>query len=90
MTQTKPAKPLYEVQKVSVIVEAADVQVRELTVAPGEEVPWHSHTQVTDWCYARSEYPYWLNSTSAITNSARFTQMRNIRASMRSRIRTPV
>jgi len=51
MTQAKPAKSLYEVQKVSVIVKAADVQVRELTVAPGEEVPWHSHTQVTDWCY---------------------------------------
>lgn len=51
MTQAKPAGRPYEVQKVAVIVKGADVQVRELTVAPGEEVPWHFHTKVTDWCY---------------------------------------
>ena len=51
MTQENPAGRPYEVQKVSVIVKGADVQVRELTVAPGEEVPWHFHTKVTDWCY---------------------------------------
>ena len=25
--------------------------MREFTVAPGEEEPWHYHTEVTDWCY---------------------------------------
>lgn len=41
----------YEVQKISLVVEGAGFQVREFTVAPGEEVPWHYHTEVTDWCY---------------------------------------
>ena len=50
MSQAKPAERSYEVQKVTVIAKGADVQVRELTVALGEEVPWHFHTNVTDWC----------------------------------------
>ena len=25
--------------------------MREFTVASGEEVPWHYHSEVTDWCY---------------------------------------
>ncbi len=41
----------YEVQKVSVVVTGSDVQVREFTVAPQEEIPWHYHSLVTDWCY---------------------------------------
>ena len=48
--KTAQSQP-YRVQKVLVIVKGTDVQVRELTVAPGEEVPWHFHTKVTDWCY---------------------------------------
>jgi len=46
-----PAQQPYQVQKVSVVVAGADVQVREFTVACGEEVPWHYHSVVTDWCY---------------------------------------
>ena len=42
---------LYDVQKVSLVVKGPDVQVREITVAPGEEIPWHYHNDVTDWCY---------------------------------------
>lgn len=41
----------YSVQNIRVIVAGSDVQVREFTVAPGEEIPWHYHTRVTDWCY---------------------------------------
>ena len=44
-------KPAYEVQKIMTVVAGAGYQVREFTVAPGEEVPWHYHTEVTDWCY---------------------------------------
>lgn len=41
----------YSVQNINVVVASDDVQVREFTVAPGEEIPWHYHTRVTDWCY---------------------------------------
>jgi quercetin dioxygenase-like cupin family protein len=43
--------PAYAVQNVATVVAGAGFQVREFTVAPGEEVPWHYHTEVTDWCY---------------------------------------
>jgi quercetin dioxygenase-like cupin family protein len=53
MAQEKPAQSQrpYDVSKVTLVVAGADFQVREFTVAPGEEVPWHYHTEVTDWCY---------------------------------------
>ena len=53
MSQRKQgaAQRPYEVEKVALVVEGAGFQVREFTVAPGEEVPWHYHTEVTDWCY---------------------------------------
>lgn len=53
MSQCNPADahPHYEVQKISTVVAGAGFQVREFTVAPGEEVPWHYHSEVTDWCY---------------------------------------
>lgn len=46
-----PAQRNYQVQKVSIVVAGADIQVREFVVAPDEEIPWHYHTAVTDWCY---------------------------------------
>ena len=45
------AQRRYEVQNVALVVAGAGFQVREFTVAPGEEVPWHYHTEMTDWCY---------------------------------------
>ena len=47
MTAPRP----YQVQRVDLVVAGPGFQVREFTVAPGEEVPWHYHTAVTDWCY---------------------------------------
>ena len=46
-----PQPAPYAVQQVKLIVKGADVQVREFTVAPGEDIPWHYHTEITDWCY---------------------------------------
>lgn len=53
MSQRKQdaAQRPYEVENVALVVAGAGFQVREFTVAPGEEVPWHYHTEVTDWCY---------------------------------------
>jgi mannose-6-phosphate isomerase-like protein (cupin superfamily) len=51
VTGGQSAQRPYEVQHISLVVAGAGFQVREFTVAPGEEVPWHYHTEVTDWCY---------------------------------------
>lgn len=44
-------KPNYTVEKITTIVAGNGFQVRKFTVAPGKEVPWHYHSEVTDWCY---------------------------------------
>ena len=46
--QTQP----YRVKKISVIAKGADVLVREYVLGPGESIPWHHHTQVTDHYYS--------------------------------------
>lgn len=53
MSQGEPAESErpYQVSGVAVVVKGADFQVREFLVVPGEEVPWHYHSEVTDWCY---------------------------------------
>lgn len=42
----------YQVKKVSVIAKGTDVLVREYVLGPGEFVPWHHHTQVSDHYYS--------------------------------------
>jgi len=37
--------------KVNVIAKGSDVRVQERTLAPGNEIPWHYHTLVTDTTY---------------------------------------
>ena len=49
MSEVQP--PLYQAKKISVIAKGADVLVREYVLAPGEFIPWHHHTQVTDHYY---------------------------------------
>ncbi len=46
--QTRP----YQVNRISVIAKGADVLVREYVLGPGESIPWHHHTQVTDHYYS--------------------------------------
>lgn len=41
----------YQVKKISIIAKSADVLVREYGLGPGESIPWHHHTQVTDHYY---------------------------------------
>jgi len=40
--------PSYSVRSIKLVVKGADVLVREYTLDPGERIPWHHHTQVTD------------------------------------------
>ena len=38
----------YEIADREIVAEGADLRVSVLTLAAGEEVPWHYHTEVTD------------------------------------------
>lgn len=42
----------YRVKKISVIAKGSDVLVREYLLAPGDSIPWHHHTQVSDHYYS--------------------------------------
>ncbi len=42
---------LYQVNRISVIAKGADVLVREYLLDPGQFIPWHHHTEVTDHYY---------------------------------------
>ena len=38
----------YEVHDREMIAEGADLRVQMLTLAPGQCVPWHCHSEITD------------------------------------------
>jgi quercetin dioxygenase-like cupin family protein len=50
MSEVQPQP--YQAKKISVIARGADVLVREYVLDPGEFIPWHHHTQVTDHYYS--------------------------------------
>ena len=41
----------YKVRNIHVIARGADVLVREYTLDPGECIPWHRHSEVSDYYY---------------------------------------
>ena len=41
----------YKVRAIHVVAKGADVLVREYTLDPGEAIPWHQHTEVSDYYY---------------------------------------
>jgi len=51
MVMSEVQAELYQAKKISVIAKGADVLVREYVLGPGEFIPWHHHTQVTDYYY---------------------------------------
>ena len=42
----------YKVRDIHVVAKGADVMVREYTLDPGEAIPWHRHSSVSDYYYA--------------------------------------
>jgi quercetin dioxygenase-like cupin family protein len=47
-----PARPQpYKVRDIHVVARGADVLVREYTLDPGEAIPWHRHSDVSDYYY---------------------------------------
>ena len=45
---TAPSEATYVIGDRQWIIETPDVHVQILTLGSGQEVPWHSHTAVTD------------------------------------------
>lgn len=43
--------PNYQVKKITVVAKGADVLVREYVLGPGESIPWHHHSSVSDYYY---------------------------------------
>ena len=49
MSETRPQA--YKVREIHVVAKGSDVLVREYTLDPGEAIPWHRHSSVTDHYY---------------------------------------
>jgi quercetin dioxygenase-like cupin family protein len=46
------AKPQpYKVRAIHVVAKSADMLVREYTLDAGESIPWHRHSEVSDYYY---------------------------------------
>ena len=50
MTADSDARP-YVVERREVVAQTDDLRVSVMTLAPGQEVPWHHHSHVTDTFY---------------------------------------
>jgi quercetin dioxygenase-like cupin family protein len=44
----------YTVKSVESVLEAADVKARIFTLAPGDAIPWHHHSETTDHYFVLS------------------------------------
>lgn len=49
MSEARPHP--YRVRHIHVVAKGADVLVREYTLDPGERIPWHRHSAVSDHYY---------------------------------------
>jgi quercetin dioxygenase-like cupin family protein len=45
---TAVTEPLYAVEHREIVAETADLRMVVLTLGPGQEVPWHWHSSVSD------------------------------------------
>jgi quercetin dioxygenase-like cupin family protein len=43
-----PNKPNYIVTDSEVVLASAQIQARVFTLAPGQSIPWHYHSKITD------------------------------------------
>ena len=41
----------YTVKNIEAVAEGSDLRARLYTLAPGEVIPWHYHSAVTDWYF---------------------------------------
>jgi mannose-6-phosphate isomerase-like protein (cupin superfamily) len=54
LTDVAAKKPNYTVKNVEAIIVGADAQARIITLAPGQLIPWHRHSEVTDHYFVLS------------------------------------
>lgn len=45
------AEAAYTVKHIETIADGSDVRARLYTLAPGDMIPWHYHSSVTDWYF---------------------------------------
>lgn len=43
------AQPNYAIKNRRIIAETDELRMTEFRLGPGESIPWHLHTEVTDW-----------------------------------------
>jgi len=48
---SEPRPQPYKVRAIHVVAKGADVLVREYTLDPSEVIPWHRHSEVSDYYY---------------------------------------
>ena len=53
-TNVQSRKANYVVKGVETVVAGRDIQARIFTLAPGEIIPWHSHSEITDYFFVLS------------------------------------
>jgi mannose-6-phosphate isomerase-like protein (cupin superfamily) len=46
--KVRPKKSNYTVKSVETVAAGKDVRARLFTLAPGEVIPWHSHSEIAD------------------------------------------
>jgi quercetin dioxygenase-like cupin family protein len=46
-----PEEKNYAVKNVEMIMSDAHAQARILTLSPGQEIPWHRHSEITDYYF---------------------------------------
>lgn len=51
MTEVPTVGPNYSVKSIETVAKGSNVQARLYTLAPGNVIPWHFHSQVTDWYF---------------------------------------
>lgn len=54
MKRIPPDELPYKVDAVDIIAELPELVVSEITMSPGQEVPWHYHNNVADTFYCLS------------------------------------
>jgi quercetin dioxygenase-like cupin family protein len=43
--------PSYAVNSIEIVANGSDLWARFYTLAPGDVIPWHFHSQITDWYF---------------------------------------
>ena len=49
MTRPADTDPPFTVKRRELIADAGNMRLSEYTLAPGESIPWHFHSNVSDW-----------------------------------------